>query len=178
MSYEAPSERIVRGCGFLRKERVARKGGIHVTIRRLALLALAFAVAFIGTLPAGASSIPQPPTLDTPPDVPSNLATEYPQPEPVLHATYSDPDGGTGRILYTIYNRSGHVIVRDAAGSTVSSGSDSPYTIACNYSGRSGSRTSGGQRSSPVVKRPAGWSSWTMTFCPAHPVTVPARPCR
>jgi len=31
---------------------------------------------------------------------------------------------------------------------------------------------------SPVVKRPTGWSSWTMTFCPAHPLTVPARPCR
>jgi hypothetical protein len=47
-----------------------------------------------------------------------------------------------------------------------------------NYSGASGSRTSGGQRSSPVVKRPTGWSSWTTTFCPAHPVTVPAWPCR
>jgi hypothetical protein len=47
-----------------------------------------------------------------------------------------------------------------------------------NYSGASGSRTRGGQRSSPVVKRPTGWSSWMMTFCPAHPVTVPARPCR
>jgi uncharacterized protein YjbI with pentapeptide repeats len=47
-----------------------------------------------------------------------------------------------------------------------------------NYSGASGSRTSGGQRSSPVVKRPTGWSSWTTTFCPAHPLTVPAWPCR
>jgi hypothetical protein len=47
-----------------------------------------------------------------------------------------------------------------------------------NYSGGSGSRMSGGQRSSPVVKRPTGWSSWMMTFCPAHPFTVPARPCR
>jgi hypothetical protein len=28
------------------------------------------------------------------------------------------------------------------------------------------------------VKRPTGWSSWTTTFCPAHPRTVPARPCR
>ena len=43
-----------------------------------------------------------------------------------------------------------------------------------NYSGASGLRTSGGQRSSPVVKRPTGRSSWTTTFCPAHPVTVPA----
>src|SRR5829696_4956104 len=47
-----------------------------------------------------------------------------------------------------------------------------------NYSGASGSRMSGGQRSSPLVKRPTGWSSWTTTFCPAHPVTVPAWPCR
>jgi hypothetical protein len=47
-----------------------------------------------------------------------------------------------------------------------------------NYSGASGSRTSAGQRSSPVVKRPTGRSSWTTTFCPAHPLTVPARPCR
>ena len=46
------------------------------------------------------------------------------------------------------------------------------------YPGPSGPRTSGGQRSSPVTKRPTGWSSWTMTFCPAHPLTVPARPCR
>lgn len=50
--------------------------------------------------------------------------------------------------------------------------------FASNYSGVCGSRTSGGQRSSPVVKRPTGWSSWTMTFCPAHPLTVPAWPCR
>ena len=33
-----------------------------------------------------------------------------------------------------------------------------------NYSGGSGSRVRGGQRSSPVAKRPTGWSSWTTTF--------------
>jgi hypothetical protein len=58
----------------------------------------------------------------------------------------------------------------------VGTGGSGSFT--CNYSGASGSRTSGGQRSSPLVKRPTGWSSWTTTFCPAHPLTVAAWPCR
>ena len=50
---------------------------------------------------------------------------------PVLHATFLDPDGGTGSVLYTAFDASsGNVAFQDAAGVLVSSGSDSPFTIA------------------------------------------------
>lgn len=64
-----------------------------------------------------------------PPDAPTQLATEYPQPEPVLHGIFSDPDGGSGRVLYTVFDLGGTVVLHDEAGQTVSSGSDSPLII-------------------------------------------------
>lgn len=64
------------------------------------------------------------------PDTPSNLATEFPQAEPVLHATFSDRNGGQGQVLYTVFDLStGGVVLQDAPGLSVASGSDSPYTI-------------------------------------------------
>jgi hypothetical protein len=89
---------------------------------------LIFAMALTGAQPgtAGAESTP---TKNRPPNTPTDLATEYPQPEPVLHGTFSDPDGGTGQVLFTIYDLGGSMVVQDAPGQTVASGSDSSYTI-------------------------------------------------
>jgi len=67
---------------------------------------------------------------NTAPDTPSNLATEFPQAEPVLHATFSDLNGGQGQVLYMVYDLStGGIVLQDAPGPSVASGSDSPYTI-------------------------------------------------
>jgi hypothetical protein len=63
------------------------------------------------------------------PHVPFDLATEYPQPEPVLRAVFADPDGGSGQVLYSIYGSDGAVVMKDVAGPVVPSGSDSPLTI-------------------------------------------------
>jgi hypothetical protein len=68
-------------------------------------------------------------TYNTFPDTPVDMASEFPQTTPTLHATYSDPDGSPGEVLYTIRDTTGAVVVSDAAGATVASGSDSSYTI-------------------------------------------------
>jgi hypothetical protein len=68
-------------------------------------------------------------TYNSYPATPADLLTEYPDSQAALDATFSDPEGGTGEVLYTIYDLDGNTVVQDAAGSTVSSGSDSPYPI-------------------------------------------------
>lgn len=99
----------------------------HATLPKLAIAsvsALMLTAAFVGAA-SGA-----PPNGNAPPDTPLNLATEYPQAEPVLHATFSDRDGGQGQVLYTVYDvSSGAVVLQDAAGPLVASGTDSPFTI-------------------------------------------------
>jgi hypothetical protein len=78
-------------------------------------------------MPAATAKPPAP--KNRPPAPPTQLATEYPQPEPVLHAMFTDPDGGTGRVLFTVYDPTGMALIRDAPGTLVSSGSDSSFTI-------------------------------------------------
>jgi len=95
--------------------------------RAWALLAV---LVMVLVVPNALTASARPPsTRNSPPNTPTDLATEYPQPEPVLHATFSDPDGGTGQVLYTIYDSSGAVQVQDSGGPTVPSGSDSSYTV-------------------------------------------------
>ncbi len=50
---------------------------------------------------------------------------------PELHGIFSDPDGGTGKVVYEIYgNASGaHVYTRSSSGDFVASGSDSPWKV-------------------------------------------------
>jgi hypothetical protein len=60
---------------------------------------------------------------------PDNLATQYPQPEPVLSARFRDTAGGRGRVLYTIVDLAGDIVVRDLPGAVVQSGQESPVTV-------------------------------------------------
>src|SRR6266487_2732527 len=66
-------------------------------------------------------------TYDHAPNPPMALSTTGSSPI-VLHGTFSDPDGGTGSVKYSVYNASG-TQVYSGSGSTVASGSDSPLTL-------------------------------------------------
>jgi len=95
-------------------------------IPRIAWLLVVSAL-WASTVP-GAVAVPGSPRTREP-YVPFDLATEYPQPEPVLHAAYADPDGDRGQVLYSIYAPDGAVVMKDVAGPLVPSGSDSPFTV-------------------------------------------------
>jgi hypothetical protein len=48
----------------------------------------------------------------------------------VLHATFTDRDGGVGQVLYTVYDwEMGEAVLSDAPGPNVESGADSPFSI-------------------------------------------------
>lgn len=71
-------------------------------------------------------------TYDFPPSTPTNLSPSSGTTQTVapvsLGATFSDPDGGSGHVDYTVKDSSGDVVA-SGAGATVSSGSASAYSI-------------------------------------------------
>lgn len=110
-----------------RGPQVHREGGV---LRRSSIAAAAILILTFGLIGSNSlSAEAQAPARNRAPGTPTNLATEYPQPVPVLHATFVDPDGGTGNVLYTILDPTGIVVLQDAAGAVVSSGYDSPFVI-------------------------------------------------
>lgn len=65
------------------------------------------------------------------PNVPSALSLEPSDetPELTLHATFSDNDGGTGRVIYSIADTGGTPVATNVQGTWVSSGEESTATV-------------------------------------------------
>jgi hypothetical protein len=81
--------------------------------------------------PGGANPPSLSVTYNNFPDAPTNLSTSSGGPgSTVLHATYSDPDGGIvlGHVQYSLYDAAG-ALITTGSGTSVASGNDSPYTI-------------------------------------------------
>jgi hypothetical protein len=72
-------------------------------------------------------------TYNSYPDVPIEISAEGPVTTPTLHARFSDADGGTGYVAYTVYTYPYPTVLLTGNGPTVSSGSDSPYTVPSGY---------------------------------------------
>ena len=72
-------------------------------------------------------------TYNTPPATPTNLSpasgTVSASNTPTLSGRFSDPDGGTGRLEFVVRRSSDNVLVASGNGSTVSSGSNSTWTV-------------------------------------------------
>ncbi len=48
---------------------------------------------------------------------------------PTMKAVFSDPDGGTGRVDYEVYDRTGATLKTSGSGNTVSNGSESTWVV-------------------------------------------------
>jgi catechol 2,3-dioxygenase-like lactoylglutathione lyase family enzyme len=73
------------------------------------------------------SYTPQPPT---PPSVPTSLSqtSDTETKQPILHATFSDPDSAGGYVVYTLKDSSGAVL-ESGSGADATTGSDSAYVV-------------------------------------------------
>jgi hypothetical protein len=67
-------------------------------------------------------------TYDSYPDSPTYLDAIGSAETAVLHGTFSDPDGGTGKVLYNVYSQNGTTLA-SGSGPIVASGSDSAWSI-------------------------------------------------
>ena len=77
---------------------------------------------------------------------------------PVMKGVFSDPDGGTGRVDYEIYDRTGATLVVAGSGGTVANGSESSWTVT---SGKLNANTTYRWRARGHDGSLAGpWSGW------------------
>ena len=65
-------------------------------------------------------------TYNSYPDSPTALYADIESGSTVLHGTFSDPDGSTGSVQYSIYDDTGAAVLTGSGTANVASGSDSP----------------------------------------------------
>ncbi|WP_436521562.1 RHS repeat-associated core domain-containing protein [Actinoplanes sp. HUAS TT8] len=85
-------------------------------------------------------------------------ATETGTRTPEMKGVFSDPDGGTGRVDFEVYDRTGATLKTSGSGSTVSNGSESVWTVP---SGKLDANTTYKWRARAHDGSLAGpWSAW------------------